>query len=65
MPETLNKYAVGVQGNRVRIMLPGRLMTGISGDDAVLLAAYLVAMANIARTAQNFQETLAAVLNAE
>ena len=57
---TLNKFFVGVQRDMVLI---GRLPMGpISADDALLLAAYLVSMAEM-NTETKFEDVLKAVQN--
>lgn len=43
--ETLNKYLVGVQGDMIVLGLPMKAAR-MSKDDALLLAAWLVAMAS-------------------
>ncbi len=43
--ETLNKWAVGVQGDMIVLGLPMRAAR-MSKDDALLLAAWLVAIAS-------------------
>ena len=61
MIETLNKFMVGVIGPDVIV---GKFVGGrLSPQDALLLAAYLVAMAEI-QTEQKFDEVLKAVQNA-
>ena len=42
--DTMNRFGVGVQGDGVVIVMPPRGI--ISKDDAILLAAWLVALAD-------------------
>jgi hypothetical protein len=43
--DTSNKFFVASQGDGLRIMNPRALAAGLTKDDALLLAAYLVTMA--------------------
>lgn len=65
--ETLNRFLVGIQGDNVVI---GRFAPRLTRNDAILLAAYLVAMADVVglfggpgekRAEQLFAETLKAI----
>lgn len=58
--ETANKFLVASNGNGIVIMNPPR--GAISGDDALLLAAYLVSMAH--PTTNEFSKVLDAVQGA-
>jgi len=58
MIETLNKFLVSSQGKAILIMNPPR--TSIAADDALLLAAYLVLMAEH-EASQPFEAVLKAV----
>ena len=57
--ETLNKFLVGVRGDEIVIMNPPRTL--ISKEDALLLAAYLVAMADTSEGHEQFERVLEAV----
>ena len=62
--ETFNKFFVGSSGDKLRIMnLPG-LAAGLSHEDALNLAAYLVSMADMSQGHERFNAVLAAVENA-
>jgi len=64
MPEidTANKFFVGVRGRDVMLMKP---VAGIlTADDAILLAAYLVSMAEIQGPTNKFEDVLNAIRNA-
>jgi hypothetical protein len=60
--ETANKFLVGLIGDRIVIGKPPSAQTGISPDDALLLAAMLVELAEY-RATHKFEEVLAAVQN--
>lgn len=57
--DTLNKYGVGVQGEKVVVLLPPR--TPMTKTDALILAAWLVTMADMSEGEADFQEILKAV----
>ena len=54
---TFNKFLVGSRGDRILI---GAITPEVSADDALLLAAYLVSMAEF-KAAHTFKEVLNAV----
>ena len=56
--ETLNKFAVGGLGESIVVLNPPR--GPVSPDDALLLAAYLVALAELGAS-HPFAEVLAAI----
>jgi hypothetical protein len=58
--DTLNKYAVGVRGDVLVLLNPPGRGEWIPKDDALVLAAYLVAMADPG--VDRFLEVYAAVL---
>lgn len=58
--ETLNKFIVCSQGNDVMVM---RFQPKMSADDAMLLAAYLVSIAESCNPSHSFEEVLKAVQN--
>jgi len=58
--ETFNKFAVGVIGGDVAIMMPPRRLTPA---DAMLFAAWLVVMAQIQNSKLEFGDYLEAVSN--
>jgi hypothetical protein len=60
MPE--NKWLVGIQGDDIVIGLPMRVAR-LNKQDALLLAAWLVAMAS-SNVEEDFEPILNAVLNA-
>mgnify|MGYP001603933895 CR=1 FL=1 len=59
--DTMNKFLVAVKGKEVGFLKP--VPGSMSADDAMLLAAYLVTMAEMDAT-HKFEEVLAAVQNA-
>lgn len=58
MIDALNRFAVGIDGLRVVVLAPPQ--GPVSPDDALLLAAYLVAVAE-PRATRPFADVLAAV----
>lgn len=58
--DTLNKYGVGMSGARINMLMPPR--GTMSPDDALNLAAWLVAMAE-GMTNTEFTDVLEAVRN--
>lgn len=56
--ETLNKFLVASKGKEIGFLKP--VPGSMSADDALLLAAYLVTMAEVSAT-HKFQEVLDAV----
>ena len=58
--DTTNKFLVGTQGKGIFIMNPPR--APLNGDDAMLLAAYLVLMAQATAT-NDFADVVDAVQN--
>lgn len=52
---TFNKFAVGVKGSRVVIVNQRAASMQLTREDAFLLAAYLVAMANILPASADFE----------
>jgi len=64
MPEidTANRFLIGVLGPDVVFMKP--VPQRLSADDALLLAAHLVAMAEVQRPTHRFEDVLKAVQNA-
>jgi hypothetical protein len=58
--DTFNKFAVASSGTRIRILRPPWEGSDLSPDDALLLAAYLVALAEHDAT-HKFAEVLKAV----
>ena len=59
--DTTNKYLVGIRGGNVVVLLPPRPGEGISKENALNLAAYLVSMAGASE--EEFREVLQAVEN--
>ena len=59
--ETINKWLVGVQGDKIVVGLPMRAAR-MSKEDALLLAAWLVTLAST-DPAEDFEPILNAVLN--
>jgi len=59
--EVMNKFLVGVQGDEIRVGLPARVGR-MTKEDALLLAAYLVASASTC-PAEDFQPLLDKLLN--
>jgi hypothetical protein len=60
--ETFNKFGVALAGKSVAILLPASLVGPIAPADAVLLAVYLVIMAEIAdHTVTKFEDVRKAV----
>lgn len=57
--DTMNKFMVGIQGNEVVMLLPPP--PRLSPDDAMLLAAYLVALAEH-KAEHSFESVLEAVI---
>jgi hypothetical protein len=47
--DTLNRCLVGVQGDRVRVMNP---QASYTRDEAIMLAAYLITMADMVETSR-------------
>jgi hypothetical protein len=60
--ETFNKFLVGVHGDRIVMMNSEELTGSLSADDALLLAAYLVTLAD--PNGERFAKVLEAVQNA-
>lgn len=60
--DTTNKFLIGVQGDEIVALRP--LPQRFSVEDALLLAAYLVALAEGSDRGVLFGETLKAVLEA-
>jgi hypothetical protein len=60
--DTLNKFGVASGGKGVTILMPPRSGVPFSADDALLLAAYLVSMAEHS-AAHTFEDVLGAVQN--
>lgn len=58
--DTANKFMIGVRGDRVNILNPPTRLTELSADEAMLLAAYLVAVIEHKAT-HSFQDVLEAV----
>lgn len=56
-----NKFMVGAQGDKLRVMVP---ITTLTADDAILLAAYLVEMAEVIGPTHTFEDVREAVQNA-
>lgn len=63
MIDTLNRFMVGWHGGGIVILNVSALQKRISGDEALLLAAHLVAMAE-PLASHKFSEVLEAVQNA-
>lgn len=61
--ETANKFLVSARGNQILVLNHLALLAPLSADDALLLAANLVAIAEPG-AAHSFQEVLTAVLDA-
>jgi len=59
--DTFNKFLVAAGGDNIVFLKP--VPQNISGDDALLLAAYLVSMATALPKQHSFAEVLAAVEN--
>jgi hypothetical protein len=45
--DTMNRFLVGLQGNRLHILNRPALAAGLTGEDAIQLAAWLVTMAPV------------------
>jgi len=60
--DTFNKFVVGSTGKRIKILRQPWPPDGLSADDALLLAAYLVSMAE-SEASHTFAEVLEAVQN--
>lgn len=58
--DAMNTFGVGSRGNRICVLLPQRLQSGITRDEAIQLAAWLVAMAQ-PRASHTFVEALAKI----
>lgn len=58
--ETMNKFFVATKGKEVIFLMP--IPCSMSADDAMLLAAYLVSMAEM-DASHKFEEVLAAIQN--
>lgn len=43
--DSMNTFGVGSRGNRICVLLPQRLQSGITRDEAIQLAAWLLALA--------------------
>lgn len=63
---TFNKFFVGVKGDYVALMMPAKIPPQLTKQDAYLLAAYLVSMADITPPydGPTFTEVLKAVREA-
>jgi hypothetical protein len=59
--DTFNLFAVGLQAERIRVILLQRLVSGLTADEAFNLAAYLVVMAELLEPIWSFDQVLAAV----
>jgi hypothetical protein len=60
--DTMNRFGVSVYGDELAILMPRRPVFMLTHDDALLLAAYLVALSRHGR--ERFLEVLEAVENA-
>jgi len=60
LTDTANKFMVGMQGDKIVIMLAYKLTAGISHEEALNLAAYLVALIC---DKKRFEEVLKAIEN--
>jgi hypothetical protein len=59
--DTANKFLVGALGDKIIIQGGGKVLAPLSKEDALLLAAWLVALAAL-NPAKDFQPILDAVL---
>jgi hypothetical protein len=58
---TFNKFAVAMKGSgKIAIMMPPEDLE-FTGDEAMILAAWLVALAPMAGTTEKFEDVLKAV----
>ena len=61
MIDTLNKFVVSVQGDRILILNPPRPTMGLSHEDALNLAAWIVSLVFHVEGQPSFEEVLEAV----
>jgi hypothetical protein len=60
--DTFNKFMVSVQGDRLVLMLP--IPPRLTVDDALILAAWIVAIAPAMHPTHKWEDVLSAVRNA-
>lgn len=64
--DTSNKFMLGVLGNDIVPIIHGRIPPRMSKEDALLLAAWLVALAEVLEPAElKFEDVLKAVRSGE